>query len=462
MTVGGRGELFGRRCLWAFVIAVSMMLAGGAAAQTELVRPHVPGYETPDWQQPLRQAAPRDPAWEVWDLAFLAVALVLASYFAIGLRSRRALLILAGVSVFWLGFVRQGCVCPVGAIQNVALTLADPSYAIPLTVAVLFVLPILMTVFFGRTFCAAVCPLGAFQELLAVAPIRVPRWTDEVLGLFPYAYLGLGLLTAVASGYFLVCHYDPFVSFFRLGANAEMWIFSIGFLLLGLIVARPYCRFLCPLGAIFRMIAPLSRWHLRIAPTQCVVCRLCEEVCPYNAIRRARLQAGLTSPAEGSRSWVPWAAVNALGVLLAALVGYLLGPAIARVDFRVQLAEQIWLEENGLVTESTDASEVFRKSGREIAELFREAAAIENRYRWGGLLIGLWFGVVMAAKCAQLHWPAFRREYEPDRAKCYSCGRCFRFCPVELQRLGLIDAEDLAVYVRAKGGTVPQETSIAR
>ena len=36
------------------------------------------------------------------------------------------------VSLAWLGFCREGCICPIGAIQNVALALFDPGYAIPL------------------------------------------------------------------------------------------------------------------------------------------------------------------------------------------------------------------------------------------------------------------------------------------------------------------------------------------
>ena len=43
--------------------------------------------------------------------------------------------------------------------------------------------------FSGGRSCAAVCPLGAVQELVAVRPIRTPRWLDHVLGLLPYIYL---------------------------------------------------------------------------------------------------------------------------------------------------------------------------------------------------------------------------------------------------------------------------------
>ena len=39
--------------------------------------------------------------------------------------------------------------------------------AVPLAVVAFFALPLVFALFFGRTFCAAVCPLGAVQELVA-------------------------------------------------------------------------------------------------------------------------------------------------------------------------------------------------------------------------------------------------------------------------------------------------------
>ena len=41
-------------------------------------------------------------------------------------------------------------------------------------VIAIFALPLVFTLFFGRSFCASVCPLGAVQELVAVRPVQVP------------------------------------------------------------------------------------------------------------------------------------------------------------------------------------------------------------------------------------------------------------------------------------------------
>ncbi|MCY2989217.1 MAG: 4Fe-4S binding protein, partial [Planctomycetota bacterium] len=146
--------------------------------------------------------------WEWANLLVLVAALSVATYSALVSRSRRELFLLTIVSLLWFGFIRQGCVCPIGATQNVALALMDPTYAIPVTVVGIFLLPLVFTLFFGRTFCAAVCPLGALQELVAVSKVRVPTWLDHTLGLVPYLYLGVALVFAGTGTAFVICRYD--------------------------------------------------------------------------------------------------------------------------------------------------------------------------------------------------------------------------------------------------------------
>ena len=144
----------------------------------------------------MQTPAPRPSWYDYQDLAFLAGALALASLLAVKGRSRTGLFLLAIASLVWLGFWRKGCVCPIGGIQNVAQAVFDKDYATsPLVIAV-FVLPLVFALFFGRTFCAAVCPLGAVQELVAVRTVRVPTWLDHALGLLAYVYLGAAVLFA--------------------------------------------------------------------------------------------------------------------------------------------------------------------------------------------------------------------------------------------------------------------------
>ena len=158
---------------------------------------------------------PRSVALEYLDLVVLLAALSLASYFALKVRSRKHIFLLMIFSLIYFGYFREGCVCSIGAVQNVTYAMFNTDYAIPLIVVAFFILPLIFSLFFGRAFCAAVCPLGAIQDVMVLKHTNVPRWLSEVLGLFPYIYLGLAVLFASTGAGFIICQYDPFVGFFR-------------------------------------------------------------------------------------------------------------------------------------------------------------------------------------------------------------------------------------------------------
>ena len=92
-----------------------------------------------------------------------------------------------------------------------------------------------------------------------------------------------------------------------------------------------------------------------------------------------------------------------------------------------------------MVVETTDASEAFRESGQTARELYREAMQQTDRLGYAGMLFGVWVGLVIGIKLIHLSIRRRRVDYEPDRAGCVSCGRCFWYCPSEQARLGLID-----------------------
>jgi polyferredoxin len=245
------------------------------------------GYITPDVQQ----TVPRAAWWYVVDVVVLFAALSLATWIVIPRRSRKWLVVLIIGCLIYFGFYRKGCVCPIGAIQNVSVALTDAEYVIPVVVIVFFALPLLFALAFGRIFCSGVCPLGAMQDLVMLKPLRVPRRLDKGLGLVKYVYLGAAVYLAILPAVdrdFIICRFDPFVGFFRMTGPGYMLIAGGVLLVLGVFVGRPYCRYLCPYGALLAITSRFAWKGVTITPDKELDCGLCSEACPLGAIENMR------------------------------------------------------------------------------------------------------------------------------------------------------------------------------
>lgn len=378
---------------------------------------------------------PRQDVFEYLDVFVLAAALVLASYLILRKRSRRAVFILMLFSLAYFGFYRKGCVCPIGAIQNVVLTIFDPGYAIPVTVIAFFLLPLVFALFFGRVFCAAVCPLGAIQDVVLLKPVAVPQWLESALRLFAYVYLAAAVLLAATGSAFVICRYDPFVAFFRLTGSLNILILGVCILLIGVFIGRPYCRFICPYGVILRQLSRVSRKRVTVTPDECIKCRLCEDVCPFSAIREPTAEWSAQQLAGAKKQLAFFIALLPLLVAGSGFAGSATNAIAARTHSTVRLADRIYLEEAGKVEGTTDASSAFRATGTEIAQLYDEASAIISHFKLGGWIVGGFIGLVIGLKLVALTTNRHRTDYEADKASCLACARCFRFCPREQTRL---------------------------
>jgi len=245
------------------------------------------GYSTPPVQKP----RPRAYWLEILDVVVLAAALAVNVWLVLSRRDRRWVLALTVACLGYFGFYREGCICPIGSIQNVAVALTDPTYAIPIVVTAVFFLPLVVAAFYGRAFCGGVCPLGAIQELVVLKPVQVPRRLDYALGLLKYVYLAVAIVVAVQPAVardFLICRFDPFVGFFRREGFAHMMMIGGGFLVLGMFVGRPYCRYLCPYGGLLAWISRVAKRGVTITPDKELDCGLCAKACPYGAIEDMR------------------------------------------------------------------------------------------------------------------------------------------------------------------------------
>jgi ferredoxin len=313
------------------------------------------------------------------------------------------------------------------------MAIFNENYAIPLSALLFFTIPLLFALFFGRVFCAGVCPLGAIQELTGFKQVRVPKSVEKVLATIPFVYLGLAILFAATESQFLICRFDPFVGIFRIDAPYTMVIFGSLLLLIGIFVNRPYCRYLCPYGVLQNIFSRFSLKHVRISPAECRNCRLCETGCPYDAILQSDPEPRENKPKRSLKdSLIYFLMIPVLAAAFAVIL-YNIAPSLSVVNNNVKLAREIRLEKEKGIKAVSKAAVAYFESGKTENELFDEEQQIIGRFRKGAPWVGIFLGLSLGIGFFRLTIRNIRTNYEPDRGRCYSCAKCFKFCPVKIK-----------------------------
>ena len=184
--------------------------------------------------------------------------------------------------------------CPLGSLQN-ALSASKTK-----TPAYVFGIIILFGLLLGRTICGWLCPVGLGQELLY--KIKTPKAkknrVTRVLSYFKYVVL-VALVVIVPLYYAIpgFCEYICPAGTFEGGigllaneTNAGLLgilgpLFTWKFTLLVLIIVasifffRFFCRFLCPLGALYGFFCRVAMLGVKLDKNKCTDCGLCIGVC---------------------------------------------------------------------------------------------------------------------------------------------------------------------------------------
>lgn len=382
------------------------------------------GYSLPD-AEPNPQ--PHGPAAEVADIAFLVIALCLVSYFSIRGRSRKAIFLIMLASLLYLGFWRQGCVCPIGATQNIALGLTDSSHVVSVSAIIFFFAPLIIALFFGRAFCGGVCPLGALQDLFVIRPLKIPAWAEQGLSMLPVIFLGTAVVLATTGTGFLICAADPLVPILRLSGTTAALAAGGILLIIGMVIARPYCRFVCPYAVLLKWTSALSRHRVTVTPDECIQCGLCENVCPFDAIRKPGDTTGGESKGRGLSRVAVLLVLLPLGMLGGAWIGGRVAPTFAAHDRNVRLLHL-------LESEQTDPDNLqvraFRQTQQTIESVRAKAREAHTMFSRRFRLLGAVIGLIFILKLLMLSLKRNQTDYEPDPSLCVNCGRCFAFCPV--------------------------------
>lgn len=147
----------------------------------------------------------------------------------------------------WCGSFISLSIFTAWAANGINLTMA----LVPVT---LFFVAII-TPLFGKkgAYCSHHCPMGAAQELVSLVnknKVKIPHKIATMLNKLREAIL-LAMLFVMWLGVgFEVMDYEVFTAFLLSSASTAVLVMAVVFLLLSIFIHRPYCRFICPTGAL--------------------------------------------------------------------------------------------------------------------------------------------------------------------------------------------------------------------
>lgn len=387
------------------------------------------GYEYPN----IVHGLPNESFWNVLDIVLLVGMMGLVVWAAYRKRSRAVIFTMSLVSVLYFGFFRSGCVCSVGSIQNVVMAAVDGGYHLPWYVLLVFLLPILFALLFGRVFCSGVCPLGALQEIINVKNFRLSRSVSVTLSIIPWIYLAFTILYAATRSQFLVCRLDPFIGIFRFGGDLGVISFGFVLLVMSVFVGRPFCQFLCPYGALLSVFSALSWKKLEITDKGCVNCALCGVSCPVDAIRAPQSNRTTEERWKGVRRVIILSFVLPILTFVGAKLVGSQSDALSLAHKDVYLYELLLRQEANPEMEEPLEVETFHAMGGDMAELKAKVDAVRGDYVLYAHLAGALIGFVMGFKLMKLSLKRGRKTYEISMARCTMCGKCFNYCPQNLK-----------------------------
>ena len=182
--------------------------------------------------------------------------------------------------------------CPIGAVQAV---IGSSKFQFAYYVVGLL---LLFGVLLGRVVCGFLCPFGWFQELLHKIPTK--KYSTKRLHILTYLKYVILLLFVIVLPMTLVNEVgmgDPFFCKYICPAGIPLSLADPGIraslgalftwkscILLGVVVLsvffyRPFCKWLCPLGAFYGLCNKISMYRLEVDADKCTACGACSRAC---------------------------------------------------------------------------------------------------------------------------------------------------------------------------------------
>ena len=163
--------------------------------------------------------------------------------------------------------------------------LSQPWGIMALAVIITFVLS-------GSVFCGWICPFGSLQEWLGKLSKKIFPWynkgskkIDKYLRYLRYIVLLFVAFQTFRTSAAFFNRYDPANAIFNIWSDSiSMTGYGLMalFFLLSFFIERPFCRYLCPLGALGGIFNLFSLMRIKRTPSSCIDCKVCDNSCAMN------------------------------------------------------------------------------------------------------------------------------------------------------------------------------------
>ncbi len=206
-------------------------------------------------------------------------------------------IILALVIYLALGYGTRSfeAYCPFGGMESLwgLFTAGEFSCALgPLNLSLMIAL-IALVILSKKSFCGWACPIGFLGELMSRLGGKiwkkrpsVPAKANFWLKLIRYAVLIVSLYFTYKTGDLILRGYDPFyIIFSGLGHGTVGTISVIVTTIIAIgafIIPMMFCRYLCPLGAVFDPFSRVGIIKIARNYSTCTSCGNCNDACPHD------------------------------------------------------------------------------------------------------------------------------------------------------------------------------------
>lgn len=205
-------------------------------------------------------------------------------------------LVESGGGISFISAASLHAICPFGGVVTIYQYLTAGTFVkkIHESSFVLMVIMFILAVGFGPIFCGWICPFGSFQEWIGKLGKKIfknkynriiPSKIDSYLRYLRYLVLIWVLYMTAISGQIIFQNIDPYYSLFNFWTGE---IAITGFIVLGvsiilsIFVERPWCKYVCPYGAVLGITNSFRIFKIRRNKAKCINCKVCDQVCPMN------------------------------------------------------------------------------------------------------------------------------------------------------------------------------------